>query len=519
MKALRLNSRNALIFQHPNPLQIRTVIPDVHEFNYRGKNLLAVKHDIRNTKILSSLGYEANSPILYNYNWSGRYNPFSHQEQIAAFFTMHHRCFCLADIGTGKSLSALWAADYLMQQGLVKKVLVLSPLSTLDCVWGDEIFKHFPHRRYTVLHGTAAKRKQLLNTEADFYIINHDGFRVVTNELAKRDDFDLIILDESAVYRNSQNERYKVFANHIKNRNKTRLWMMTGTPTPNAPTDAWAQVKLVNPTAVPKYFSRFRDQVMFQQSQYKWVPRPNAVQQVMQIMQPSIRFHRDECLDLPETIYQERHIDLTKAQKDLYTELAKNLYVQYQNGEITAANEAVKLSKLIQVCCGVVYDNEGTHQQVDASPRLNQLLSELIEEAGEKVIVFAPLTGALHLIQKYLSKKWSCAFIDGSVSKNQRTQIFRSFQQSKDPHVLIAHPKTMSHGLTLTEASTIIWYAPFPSAEVYEQANGRITRSGQRHVTNIVHITSTNTEKRIYSRLKSNLKLQGLLMDAIKEMM
>lgn len=518
MKAIRVKTRPALILKTDKPNQLRTVIPTAKQFQYKGRKLLAVKHTLDNTIKLRGLGYKTPSPILYDYNWSGRYTPFKHQSETAEFLTLNHRAFVLNEIGTGKSLAALWATDYLRQIGKVNRVLIVSPLSTLERVWGDEIFTHFMGDTYAVLHGTAAKRKRLLSQDFDYYIINHDGFQIVVDELSNRDDINHIIVDECTAYRNSRIDRYKIFYKYISQHPDTRLWMMTGTPTPNAPTDAWAQCRLVNPDSVPRYFGRFRDVVMTKVSTYKWVPKKNAVELVKNAMQPAVRYTRDECLDLPDTIYQTRECKLSREQEKAYKEMAQLLWTQVGDGSVTAANEAVKMLKLIQVACGVVYDDQGKGNMIDAGPRLN-LLHEVIEEAGEKVIVFVPFTGVLNMIVKFIAKNWTVDYVDGTVSAPRRNKIFQLFQKSNDPHVLVAHPRTMSHGLTLTAATTVIWYAPYPSVETYIQANGRITREGQTKTTNIVHFEATKMERDIYNRLNNNQKMQGLLLDAIQEMM
>jgi SNF2 family DNA or RNA helicase len=187
-----------------------------------------------------------------------------------------------------------------------------------------------------------------------------------------------------------------------------------------------------------------------------------------------------------------------------------------EEGSITAVNEAVKLQKLVQIACGVVYDDDGQNIELDCTPRTS-VVEEVIEEAGEKVILFVPLTGTLHMLEKKLSKKWSVAVVNGAVSATKRNKIFQDFQDHKDPRVLIAHPATMAHGLTLTSASTIIWYGPITSNEQYVQANGRIERIGKKHVSNVVHIESTDIEAKMYERLRNKQKLQGLLLDLIQQ--
>ncbi len=502
----------ALKLNHPN--RVLDSIPTAKPVEVRGIPLVLAPHRLDEVKVLNNLGIKAPSPILHYYDWPGQHTPYDHQKQTAAFLTLNQRGLVLNEIGTGKTQSSLWAADYLIKTGHVKKVLILSPLSTLERVWGDALFKEFTHRKFVVLHGTAKKRMDLLKQNVQFYIINHDGFPIIAEQAVGM--FDLVIVDEAAVLRNPSTRRFKLFRKWIDMNPATRLWLMTGTPTPNDPTDAWALAKLVGSPNCTKTYTSFREQVMMKIGQWKFIPRPGSVDIVKHILQPAVRYTRDECFDLPDTVVQTRQVDLTPEQSLHYKKMLKHFVSEATEGTITAVNEAVKIQKLVQIACGVAYGDDGQCIELDCSPRVN-LVKEVIEEAGEKVIVFVPLTGTLHMLEKELAKHWSVGVVNGEVSSHKRNQIFHDFQHSRDPHVLVAHPGTMAHGLTLTSASTIIWYGPINSNEQYVQANGRIERIGKKHVSNVIHIEATELEYRMYERLKNKQKLQGLLLDLIQQ--
>jgi len=512
---LVVEKARALALKLNNPNRVLDSIPTAKSLEVNGAQIVVAPHRLDEVKVLRNLGIRAPSPILHYYDWPGQYTPFDHQRETAAFLTLQQRGLVLNEIGTGKTQSALWAADYLIKTKKVKKVLILSPLSTLERVWGDGIFTGLVHRKFVVLHGTAEKRLRLLHTEADFYIVNHDGFAIIKEECSGM--FDLVIVDEVAVLRNPSTRRFKIFRKWMEQNIDTRLWLMTGTPTPNDPTDAWALAKLVNSPFLTKTFTAFREQVMMKIGQWKFAPRPEAIEIVKHVLQPAVRYTRDECFDLPETIIQTRQAELTAEQKKHYTQMLRHFVTEAAaEGTITAVNEAVKIQKLVQIACGVAYGDDGQNILLDCSPRVN-LVKEVIEEAGEKVIVFVPLTGALHMLEKELRKHWSVSVVNGEVSANERNRIFHGFQHEKDPHVLIAHPGTMAHGLTLTIASTIIWYGPINSNEIYVQANGRIERIGKTRVSNVVHIEGTDLEHRMYERLRNKQKLQGLLLEMIQQ--
>ena len=509
----------ALIYRLRNPERVRAVIPHAKVFQYQGKDFLAVKHGVDECRVLHNLGLPAPSPINYYYDWPGRYEPYNHQRTTADVLTLNPRAFNLDDMGLGKSLSTLWSYDYLRGIGHVRKALVITPLSTLERTWGDEIFNHFPHLTAAVLHGTPEKRLKLLATDADLYLINHDGVKVrgIVEALAKRPDIDLIIIDEVAqVGRTAGTARF-IAINTLVNKQHPRLcWGLTGTPTPNNPTDAWAQCRLIAPARVPPYQTRFRDMVMRQVGPFRWIPRPTANDIVRDAMQPAVRHRRDECIDLPPCVYQTRQVEMTREQQKAYKDMVAKLVTEIDSGQVLAVNDGVKAMKLLQIAAGSAYGKDGETLQLDASPRLAEV-REVVEAAATKTIVFVPFVASVHRVAAYLREQgFSVECIYGEVSKGERDRIFSTFTGQQDPQVLVAQPAAMSHGLTLTAANTIIWYAPVPSNEVFEQANARITRPGQQHSQFIVMLEGTDLERKYYQRLRDRQKVQGLLLDSIE---
>ena len=514
---LVVKERKHLVLNLRDPDRVTTVIPTAKKFLHKGHVLVAVPHKLDEVRVLKNLGLDAPSPVSSYYEWPGMYPPFQHQKATVEFLVEHPKSFCLNGMGSGKTLSVLWAYDYLRGIGKARKMLVVSPLSTLERTWGDEIFKHFPHLEFAVVHGTAEKRLKLLaNDHFDIYIINHDGIKSkrTIEAIRKREDIDVVVIDEIASFRNAQTDRWKYMNTLVKG--KSYVWGLTGTPTPNEPTDAWAQIRLINPSSVPPYYGTFKDYVMRKVTQFKWVPRDNAMDMVFESMQPAIRFSREECIDLPPTLYQTYQVDMSPEQKKLYKDMMNQLHAEIERGQITAANEAVKLNKLVQIACGVAYNNEGEAVAIPSPDRV-ELVKEMIEEAGAKVIVFVPLTGVLEHLEKELSAHFTVAVINGAVPKAKRDEVFRAFQQDKNPQVLIAQPAAMSHGLTLTAANTIIWYSAITSSEIYQQANARIVRPGQKLNTLIAHIEGSPVERALFDRLRHRGKMQGVLLDMFKK--
>lgn len=513
--------KKAVILRLKNPSRVTTVIPTAIEVNHKGQRLIAIPHRPDETRVLRNLGFAVPDPMLIHYDWpkaNGRYNPFDAQRETASFLSMHSRAFCLNGMGTGKTNAALWAFDYMRRTKQVNKMLVVCPLSTMERTWADSVFNTFPHLDAVVLHGTKDKRLKLLKQDVHIYIINIDGVSTIKEALAKRPDIDLIVVDELALARNRSTDRWKTLDVICNKQTNRRVWGMTGSPTPNLPTDAWAQCKLVTPDnkSVPKYFGTFRDSVMRQLTQFKWCSKPEANDVVYEMMRPSIRFSLDDCTDLPEQTFITREAPLTKEQEKAYKDMLTKLATEYSGGQIMAVNEAVKMNKLIQISCGVAYGTDGTTVAIPSKPRMD-VLKETIEESEGKVIVFVPLTGALESVAAELRKDLSVEVVHGETSKNERDRIFSDFQKQVDPRVLVANASTMSHGLTLTAATTIVWYAPVHSNEVYEQACARVRRPGQTRTTVIVHIAGSDVERRVYKRLQDKQSMQGLLLDMMKE--
>jgi len=513
--------KKAVVFRLKNPERITTVIPTAKTVTHKGMRLVAVPHRPDETRVLRNLGFDVPDPMPIHYNWpkaSGRYDPFAAQRETASFLAMHSRAYCLNGMGTGKTNAVLWAYDYLRRTKQVNKMLVVCPLSTMERTWADSVFHTFPHLDCAVLHGTRERRLKLLKEDVHIYIINIDGLRTIEEALKERTDIDIVVVDELAMARNGQTTRWKTLNEICNKQHARRVWGMTGSPTPNSPTDAWAQCKLVTPDApdLPKYFGKFRDLVMRQLTQFKWVPRPDSAETVAKLMQPAIRFSLDDCTDLPEQIFITREVEMTPEQKKAYKDMLAKLATEYQGGQILAVNEAVKANKLIQIACGVAYDAQGNEIELPSQPRLD-VLKELIDESQGKVIVFVPLTGALEYVAAELRKDWTVETVHGGTSKNERDRIFAEFQKQPDPRVLVANAATMSHGLTLTAATTIVWYAPVHSNEIYEQACARVRRPGQTRTTVIAHIAGSDVERRVYKRLEEKQSLQGVLLEIVKE--
>ena len=441
---------------------------------------------------------------LSEYEWPRPhgFTPFVHQKSTAEFLVSNRKAFCFNEQGTGKTASVIWAVDYLMHIGLVRRVLVICPLSIMKSAWQGDLFKFAIHRTVAVAYGTARKRKEIVNAGAEFVIVNFDGVGIIKDEIING-GFDLIVVDEASAYKNAQTSRWKDL------RDLTRvikgLWMLTGTPAAQSPADAYGLAKLVNPKGVPQFFTHFKDMVMTKVSQYRYVPKPNSKHVVHTALQPAIRFEKRQCIDLPPLTFVERDAPLTPQQTSFYKRLKKEMLIEAAGEEISAVNAATQINKLLQISCGSIYTDTGEVVDFDVSNRLN-VVQEIVDECSNKVLIFIPFTHSIMLLERHLTSNGvTCEIINGSVSVNKRSEVVKTFQEQPDPKVLIIQPQAASHGLTLTAADTIIWYAPCTSVETYLQANARIDRPGQVNPMTIIHIRGSQVESRLYSMLQNNV--------------
>jgi len=507
---------HSLLLQVPDPLSIRELLPHSRTLPRDDYNL-AVQHTLESTRVLRNLGFYAPAPIRYGYRWPGKFRPFAHQITMAEFLTLNKRAFNLSEMGSAKTNGALWAADWLMTEGHVRKVLVVTPLSTVDRVWAQDIFDTLMHRRCAIVHGTREKRLKMLAADVDFYIINHDGIAIkeIEDIIARTPEIDLVIVDEAGMFRNAQTRKYKALSRLVARRD-LRLWLLTGTPCPNAPTDAWALARLVAPARVPKFFGAFKRQTMMQVSQFKWVPRADAFTTAYAAMQPAVRFKKADCLDLPPVTTQDHTCELTPEQKTAVKELKKDMVAALAGKRvITAANAADQIGKLRQILCGAVKVGEDEYLPIPSAPRLGALMTA-IESASAKVIVVVPFKGIQRLLLEEIGRHYPVELINGDVSPAKRNEIIKRFKTTPEPHVLLCHPKVMAHGLNLTEADTMIFYAPIYSNDEFQQVMDRFNRAGQTRKMTIIRLGAHPLEWKIYDLLDNRKAVQNSILDLYK---
>lgn len=450
-------------------------------------------------------------PRDLGYKFPGRFKPMQHQLETWRFLIQREKAFCLDGLGLGKTLSAIWAMDYLMKEEHIRRAMVVAPLTICEYVWCRELFQTLPHRHHVMLKGDRKQKQDLAKDRRNqIIIVNPESLSL----LDKLPEVDLILVDEFTKFKNARSKRWKALAAIAKNR---RLWLMSGTPTPQSPLDAYGPVRLVRPERLS--FLRWRDWTMQQVSEFTWKPKPQAEQVVAKWMQPAIRHRVQDCVDLPEKTVIPLEAPLTKAQQQAIEAFKAQAVAEIGDSTITATTAAAVVSKCLQVMGGGVYgeqDGERYVQEVDADPYY-QTVEDVVEQADTPVLIFVPFRSAAKATHDHLQKAgYETGLITGDTPTEQRNAFFSAVQQGTID-ALVAVAGTMSHGLTLTGSRYVLWACPPYSYEEYDQANARVYRKGQSRPVIIYHLVQNKLATDLFRRLQTREKLQETVLKLLEK--
>lgn len=453
----------------------------------------------------------------------GIHDAFEYQLETARYATKYRNSWILSKMGTGKTYSCVLGAELLRACSELGPVIICCPISTIDRVWVKEIFDSYPMRSVGVVTGTKAKKIAMLQRPYDYYIINHDGIKQpYIMEAVKAMGPSLIILDEATAMKNGSTARFKALKEIYLYLEGIRLWALTGTPTPNGPSDMYAMQTLIDERTVPSSMKAWKSMTEWQVDRYKWVPKKDSAETVRAAMSPAIMFSRKDIPTIGEPV--EYEAPLTKVQQTVFNQVKEEMIAEYKGAKdhtILAVNAAVKMSKLLQICSGNVYDINQDNVALENKARLD-ILTQVCQEVGAlhetKVIVFVPFKNAQHQIHKFLNESgYKAALVNGDTKKAARSEIFRKFEDEDDIRVLVAHPKVAAHGLTLIRASVVIWYGPHFSQELYAQGNARVERIGQYQDLQLVHIGSHTIEWKVYKTLREKGDNQNAILSLYEQ--
>ncbi len=448
-----------------------------------------------------------------------KYQAYSYQEFATEFIEAHPISCLLLDMGLGKTAITLTALSNLLFDSFeAHRVLVISPLRVAYQTWPDELRKweHLSDLKFSVAVGTVAERKAALKAQADIYIINRENVQWLIEESGLPFNFDTVVIDELSSFKSHQSKRFRCL---MKARPKVkRIVGLTGTPSSNGLMDLWAEFRLLD---MGKRLGRFIGQYRADyftpdkrngQVIFSYKPLPDAEKRIYaQIADITISMKSTDHLQMPEMLTAEYHVRMSDGERMRYDEMKRDLVLQLNGSEVTAANAAALSNKLCQMANGAVYGDGGDVHHIHE--RKLDALEDLIEAAnGKPLLVAYWFKHDLMRISTRLTKRRI------PFSKLDSSASIAKWNKSELPVALI-HPASAGHGLNLQAGgNAIIWFGLTWSLELYQQTCARLWRQGQAAKTVVIqHITAKDTiDERILKALSEKDKTQSALIDAVK---
>jgi SNF2 family DNA or RNA helicase len=431
-----------------------------------------------------------------------RYVLLTHQKKSGSILAKNNRVFDMSDAGTGKTLVEIH--DY-TQAKKRKRALVFAPMTLVEAAWKEDFRKFAPEVQ--VIAAFAANRKHALESTADVIVVNHDGVKDVSKMPAKWfKQFDTLIIDESGAFKHHTSERSAAMKRIANKFEYVRL--LNGTPWTNSITDVWHQMVLIDGgERLGKTFSGFRSAACepkaIDDKRIEWFDRPGIENTIVHLIKDvSIRHRLEDCVDLPPNHRYHVFYDMNEKHRRIYNEFASKALLEFKDKTITAVNGGVMYSKLLQIASGAVYSSPDNYQLLDDGRY--KLVIDLVEARSQSVVFFLWKHQKDELLAEAAKRKLRFAIIDGNVSGEKRNAIVQEFQAGK-LDVIFAHPKSASHGLTLTKGVATIWASPTHDLEWFLQGFKRIYRIGQDKPTeNIIVLARGTTDERVYFDVLSN---------------
>lgn len=440
---------------------------------------------------------------------------FKNQAESIEFEKAHARMCDFSDPGTGKTRSRIESFAARRVNG-GKCALVLCSKSLMYSAWFTDARRYTPW--LTVSLAYASNRQKAFEKRADMYVTNHDAAKW----LAKQPDsffdkFDTLIIDESPAFKHHTSQRSKAVAK-IKRFFPHRS-VMTGTPNTNTVLDIWHQVNIVDDgQRLGRSFYAFRNvvcaprQVGPSARMLKWEDRDGAEEAVTdKIADITLRYKLSECHDIPANHKYIVPLQISAKLREQYEEMERLAVMELKSGAvISAVNAAAVVTKLLQICSGAVYDSEGTYHLLDRARY--ELVADLAEECRHSVVFFNWKHQRDELVREFEARDITFAVIDGAASTGARSRAVESFQAGM-LRVILAHPQSAAHGLTLTRGTRTIWSSPTYNLEHWIQGNHRIDRAGQTQKTETVNVIAEGTiEEHVYAVLNGKrARLENML--------
>ena len=447
-----------------------------------------------------------------------KYNPHPYQAYCENRIIETSALALWLDMGLGKTVITLTAIKELKYYRFaVKKVLVIAPKKVAEATWQKEAAKwdHLRGLRIISCLGNTTQRIKAVNTPGDIYIINREN--VVWLEDYYRNDwpFDMVVVDESSSFKNPAAKRFKALS-RVRGK-MSRIIELTGTPAPNSLQDVWAQVYLLDQGArLGKYITHFRERYMVPDKRdramvYSYKPKDGAVDVVHQkISDICVSMKAEDYLQLPECVIDDIPVVLDPKAQQQYNQLERDLLLSVESSVIDVASAAALSNKLLQLCNGACYTDDGSVVQIHGCKL--QALYEVVEGLnGQPVLLFYNFRHDIaRIIETLKPLKLRIRQLAGKADEDA--------WNNHEVDVLLAHPASCAYGLNLQDGGNhIVWFGLNWSLELYQQANKRLHRQGQLQAV-IIHrlYVEGARDEDVIAALSSKGATQNHLIDSLK---
>jgi len=444
--------------------------------------------------------------------------PYPHQEAGIEWITDRPACALLWGMGTGKTVTTLTAVNLLLFDDLEDgPVLVIAPKRVAENTWSKETEKweHLRHLRISKVMGPRNKRVTALDTPADIYVINRENVEWLVEwcqRHCKGWPFPIVVIDELSSFKSAQAKRWKALR-RVRGRIR-RLIGLTGTPRPNGLEDFWPEIYLLDQgERLGRTLGAFRARYLVPEKMnghivYSYRPKDGAEDEVhAKLKDICMSIRKDDVLKLPGQIYEDIELTAPPSLLKQYKQFERDKVLESldEAGEIVAGSAAALTNKLLQFANGAIYDMDGKVHQIH-DIKLDAL-EELLEEAGgDNVLVLY----AYKHDRDRIRERIPCRELD-------TPEDMDAWNRGEIP-VALAHPASIGHGLNLQDGGHIIvWYGLTWSLELYQQANERLNRPGQKNVCRVYHLILKGThDARVIQSLKNKDKGQAAAIEALR---
>ncbi len=505
-----------------------------------GKAGASMSQDSETLKAVESMrqdldNYESENKNIVNVkNWNiekrpykFKFSPYKHQVQGFEFMHASGNGAVFGDPGIGKTAIAASFVESMAEIGEGMPVLIVCPISIIKQSWLKDFEKFTKLRVVSIYEPSSYKRKEKrlkrLESDADVYVSSFSLLRIMEKDLRKK-RFATIIIDESTKIKNPQSSTFRSLKNISWK--STRRYILTGTPSPNGPMDLWSQFFFLDkgitlePSLVD-FRHRYFNKIEFgDRGAAFWRPKAGMSKKIYELVEPrSVRFRAKDCLDLPEQVFTVRDIQMSGEQLRVYTEMAENLFVELESGESITARVAVsRLMKLREITGGFVIDDHGESHPISSNPKMDELddlIRQIMFSGENKALIWIQYRWeAREIIRRF--KEFGAAGLYGDVTQKNKDKNVDKFLSDPKARILVCHPQSAAHGLTLTVANYSIYYSLSYNFEEYYQSSKRIHRHGQKKTTFYYFLTCQKSiDESLLKCIQDKKNVQDLLIDGV----